>query len=407
MFESVGFRLFNLAGVESPATHWVHLRIIDEVDENPASQYRGDFWGLYLAVENEDGRFLRQHGLPDGNLYKMEFGDGTLQSHPAGGVTNKSDLKRFMTAYRGGKQPEAWWRENLDLPRYYSYRSILECIHHYDVDEAQAKNYDYFHNPETQRWQVVPWDIDLTWADHMYGNGNESFRNRVLSRPEFRLDYLDRLREIRDLLFNTNQAWALIDECAAFLSGAPGAPVQHYFIEADRAKWDFHPVMAMGGKAGQGLFYQSAETKDFKGMVQGMKDYVVSRGKWVDSVLLRDDANIPATPTVKFVGAGKYPMHGLTFRCAADPGAGTFAAQKWRVAEVSLPNVVNGKIVAPGKYEITPDWESGELKTFSPEVSVPKSAVMAGRSYRVRVRLKDAAGHWSHWSPAVDFVPTQ
>ena len=30
MFESVGFRLFNLAGVESPRTHWTSLRIVDE-----------------------------------------------------------------------------------------------------------------------------------------------------------------------------------------------------------------------------------------------------------------------------------------------------------------------------------------------------------------------------------------
>src|SRR6266568_3140008 len=29
MFEAVGFRLFNLAGVEAPNTHWIQLRIID------------------------------------------------------------------------------------------------------------------------------------------------------------------------------------------------------------------------------------------------------------------------------------------------------------------------------------------------------------------------------------------
>ena len=28
---------------------------------------------------------------------------------------------------------QQWWRDNLDLPRYYSYRAIVECIHHYDI----------------------------------------------------------------------------------------------------------------------------------------------------------------------------------------------------------------------------------------------------------------------------------
>src|SRR4029078_5902708 len=90
MFESVGFRLFNLAGVEAPKTHFVQLRIVEEAEENNATnQYVGDFWGLYLAVEQEDGRFLDEHGLPDGNLYKMEGGTGELNNQGAAGPADK------------------------------------------------------------------------------------------------------------------------------------------------------------------------------------------------------------------------------------------------------------------------------------------------------------------------------
>jgi hypothetical protein len=67
MLEALAFRLFNLAGVESSHTHWVQLRIVDSPEESPADQYRGDFWGLYLAVENLDDNFLEEHGLPDGS----------------------------------------------------------------------------------------------------------------------------------------------------------------------------------------------------------------------------------------------------------------------------------------------------------------------------------------------------
>ena len=65
MFESVGFRLFNLAGVDSPKTTFVTFRVIDDVAESSTTdQYQGDFWGVYLAVEQEDGRFLDEHNLP-------------------------------------------------------------------------------------------------------------------------------------------------------------------------------------------------------------------------------------------------------------------------------------------------------------------------------------------------------
>ncbi|HON07514.1 MAG TPA: lamin tail domain-containing protein, partial [Verrucomicrobiota bacterium] len=65
MFESVGFRLFQLAGVPSVNTTFVTFRVIDEADEaSPTTQYEGDFWGLYLATEQPNGRFLEEHNLP-------------------------------------------------------------------------------------------------------------------------------------------------------------------------------------------------------------------------------------------------------------------------------------------------------------------------------------------------------
>jgi len=43
MYESVGFRLFNLVGADAPRTHWISWRIIDEAAESPPDQYHGDF----------------------------------------------------------------------------------------------------------------------------------------------------------------------------------------------------------------------------------------------------------------------------------------------------------------------------------------------------------------------------
>jgi hypothetical protein len=407
MFESVGFRLFRLADVPAPNTHWIQLRIIDEAEENPANQYKGDFWGLYLAIENEDGRFLQEHGLPDGNLYKMEFGTGSLSNHGAGAVTNKSDLDRFISSYSTARPPAAWWRTNLDLPGYYSYRSILECIHHYDV--ADGKNYDYYLNPKTGRWSVIPWDIDLTWADHMYGGGQEPFKIRVLSHPGFRVEYQNRLREIRDLLFNPDQTGNLIDECAAIIAGPAGGLS---IVDADRAKWDYHPVMAMGGKAGQGLFYQASPTHDFRGMAGLMKNYVKTRSAWVDATLL-NDSKVPATPTLSEAGSksASLPVNHLIFHCSEYQGQSAFAAMKWRVGEISQgendAEVLNSRSSRPDNrraYEITPVWESAESAVFQPEIVVPFGVVKIGHVYRARARMKDVSGRWSHWSEPVQFA---
>ncbi len=93
--------------------------------------------------------------------------------------------------------------------------------------QVTLRSHTHFRNPETAQWSAIPWDIDLTWGDHMYGGGNEPFQSPVLSRPAFR--------------------------------------------------WDYHPIMisrhVMLEKAGQGLFYQGTRSGDFnlKRAVEGLE----------------------------------------------------------------------------------------------------------------------------------------
>ena len=178
MFEALGFRLFNLAGLEAPQTHWVHLRMIDGAEESPADQDQGDFWGLYLAVENVDEHFLKAHDLPAGNLYKIEF-EPKMEYNGNPAITNQSDVRQFISKSER-RETDSWWTNNVDLRRYYNYRSIIECIHHYDVDSG--KNYFYFLPNHSTQWIVIPWDIDLTWGDGMFGAGYEPFYRAGLFR---------------------------------------------------------------------------------------------------------------------------------------------------------------------------------------------------------------------------------
>ncbi|MFO7580566.1 MAG: hypothetical protein R6W74_10235, partial [Nitrosomonas halophila] len=89
----------------------------------------------------------------------------------------------------------------------------------------------------------------------------------------------------------------------------------------------------------------------------------------------------------------------------SDPqGAGTFAAIKWRIAEVQDYASLTGRPTEPRKYEIEPVWESDELTTFADTVRIPADGVKPDHRYRVRCKMKDTSGRWSHWSAPVQFV---
>jgi hypothetical protein len=311
----------------------------------------------------------------------MEIGEDELNHHGGDGhPADLSELKAFIRSYERARPTDQWWRENLDLAGYYSYRAIIDCVRHYDIGEG--KNYSFYRNPQTKQWIVFPWDSDLSWADRMFGDGEEPFNSFVLGRPAFQVEYRNRLREVRDLLFNPEQTHRLIDQTAAIIwdKDRPDSGL----LEADRRKWDYHPAVTNHKHAGQGRYYKMSATGDFAGMIQLMKDYVESRGFWVDQHLLRDPL-IPATPTLRKTGD-------LKFTPGSYKGRGSFAAARWRVAQFQSPH-----------YEITPAWESEEL-TEATEVAIPADRLQPGQTYRVRVRYKDTTKRWSHWSAPMEFT---
>ena len=407
LFEHTSFNLFNLVGVPASRTAPLQLRIVENASATgpTTSQYDDDFQGLYLYVEQDDGRFLDAHGLPDGNLYKMEsgVGGGSLNNQGPTQVSDNSDLVTFVNTITNAATTDQWIRDNFDLQSYYSYRAVVEAIHHGDI--GYGKNYYYYHNPVTNKWQVIPWDTDLTWSDNMYGNGQEPFLAAVLSRPAFLLEYRNRAREVRDLLYNSEQTGTLIDAWSALVN----RDIDGFsFVDADRAMWDYNPIMASAyvnaSKAGQGRYYQGGggniipSPGGFEGMMNKMKAYILTRGSYIDNTVIgaTEEAAAPLRGSVVSVGSAGFPVNDLRFRTsnfAAGNLGGAFAAMQWRIADVTatatgtLPN-----------YEINAAWQSAEITTFNSDVQIPPASVQPGHLYRVRVRFKDSNGRWSHWS---------
>ncbi len=363
MFEALSFKLFNLAGCPAPKTHWLQLRVIDEAHEDGlfnaahppittgGTQYDGDFWGLYMAIEQMDGRFLDEHELPDGNLYKMESGYGELNNQGPTQPDDFSDIRYFKDTFESWPS-EQWWTTHANLDHYHAMFAVHRAVHHGDITH---KNHFFYNNPEpitnewgtNLLWSQLPWDVDLTWTTY-YGDMSDPWsRAGILGHSAINIRNRNFTRHFNDLMWGNDQIHQLIDEMAAIID-PPGAEVS--IVDADRAMWDWHWVVGDAAfpnyidqpashKAGQNRFYAAAQSagheRSFAGMVQLMKDYATARRTYMEA--LAADAAIPNQPQIAYIGSAGYPANDLRFSVTpfSDPqGAGTFGAMSWRIAEV-------------------------------------------------------------------------
>lgn len=448
--EAVAFKLYNLAGVPAPRTSFVQWRVIDSATEhNPGDQYDGDLWGLYLAFGNLDNHFKDTHGLPDGNLFQLQSGQNELTGQGRGQPGDLSDLNAFISGYSTSNQTEAWFRTNLNLTGYASWRAVTEAVN--NTDRREQENVVYFRAPSEGRWQIHPWDCDLLYEPFdrwgPQGTQNASAYERLqncLKHPSIRIHWQNRCRELQDLLLNPDQAWKVMDETVAIVANEPprlipadpmqpGYAINSGFIEVDRRMWDWHPQATSKGlyyqtphavpNMGNGPpqpFYRKLASGDFSGMLKWTKDFIASdphgggrltamAAGTVNPLTLatgEPPAAIPATPNLSYGGPPGFPSNKLILQSSSFQAAGGtgFAAMQWRIGEIHDPTVPGFDPALPWIYEISNLWASPDLTSFSATITPPATYLVAGRTYRARVRHQNLAGHWSHWSPPLEFT---
>ncbi len=410
LFEPVAFKLYELAGAPSPQTHYFNFQVIDGASATGADQYSGDFWGLYIGIEQPDGSFLDERDLPDGSIFNMHgsaFGDTSQRHQGSDQPTDRSDLEDFLDGIDGGFETLAWWEQNLNWDSYFAWNIINHVVNNADI--RPDENVNYYHNQVTGQWYVIPWDLDLTFEDAPHLNQpvttREDIRSLLRDHPLAKLAYQNRLREIVDLLLANGDAAQVVKEFANVLTlGGTDQSI----VSANQAQWDYNPQ-----KVKKGIWYKNftnglLPSQSFDGLVTYMQNYLNPGGYGYNLLTGQgSDAGIPTKPTISYVGQPNFAVDGLTFQTSpfSDPqGAGTFAKIEWRVAEVLNSSVANYQAGNPYVYEIEGTWESGELSTFANQATVPTAAVQSGKTYRARVRMQDADGHWSHWSNAVEFL---
>jgi hypothetical protein len=426
MDEAVAYRAYQLAGVPCSDTHWVHFRVIDDaIETSPRSQYEGDLWGLYLAVQEKNGAWLRENSLPDGNIYSPESGP----KHTAPGMpTDGSDAASFANACQRSQQ-ESWWRAHLDLPAYYGFQALNRLLA--NIDLRPDGNHYLYHKPDGH-WIVLPHDLDMMFIPKSHQPGFVRQR-RCLEAPALRIEYQNRAREILDLFCSDRSAKGgqigqLVNELARALRPAGQ---ERNWAELDEAMWNWNPRDNVRGQYYMnpcrdsrmgGGWLRTLATPDFAGFckyivefctdARPVKNYRPNDGNQLGygygylAYESRDD-KIPATPTVRFKGEKNvFPVDGLNFAVNpfSSPAGAKFAALQWRVREISAPGIQGFVTGQPFKYEIESGWTSGDLEHDGADLRVPKNVCSSEKTYRVRARYKDDGDRCSHWSQAIEFV---
>ncbi len=412
LFEPVAFRLYELAGTPSPHTQYFQFRVIDGAEEASAtSQYEGDFWGLYIAIQQPDGRFLDERGLPDGSVFNIHGSAAGSSIRHQGSLLpeNKSDLTAFIRDSPRTNTLE-WWEQNLNFDAYFGWNAINLAVNNSDL--RPSENVNYYHNQENNQWYTIPWDLDLTFEDRPHLSRPDSQWESiqlVFNRyPTIKQLYQNRVRELLDLLLDNGDAAKVVSEYAGFL--LQGDP-ENSVVDANQAMWDYHPR-----KTKKGIWYKNftpalMPNPSFAGLEKYMQTFLTPGGYGRDRLAAKaTDAAIPERPTIESAGEANFPVNRVRLRSSAfvDPdGADSFARMEWRVAEVNLPGIAGYDANRPNLYEIEGTrWESGELNVWTPEIDVPVGSLESGRTYRARVRVQDATGKWSHWSLPLEFVTT-
>lgn len=399
--EVLSLRSYRLAGVPTPPATWVHWRVVQSAEEvDPKNQYRGDLWGPYVAIGEMDPRILADRKLPDGLTVSIQSG---IKHTPRGMTDAPKVWEKFLNGMRSNPKEE-WWRQNLDLPSYFSFHAMNRLLG--NVDLRPDGNHGYYRHPDGH-WAPIPWDTDMMFVPRHHQPGHIDAIG-CLRHPAIALEYRNRAREILDLFASdADERGGQVGQLVADLGRA--LTPSGYTVDwprLDEALWNQHPRMNQ-----KGTFYvnpfnashfggpwkRTLTTNDFAGFQRYLVDFCTdsrptkkyapndgdTRGYgWGYLAHEAKDDQIPAKPTIERLPASN------RFKVSAFSSPKGFkpAALEWRV----------GRVGQVGWYELGEHWRKEEGSGV--EMEIPAGVIAEKGEYRVRARWRDDMGRCSHWS---------
>ena len=231
------------------------------------------------------------------------------------------------------------------------------------------------------------------------------FKYSVLHHRPLRQRYQNRARELLDLVFDTRQIHALVNELGAAIGRKQADTTSH---RLDAALWNHHPMATSGHR---GTFYQNPirprhqsatiqfSSAGIEGRIAYFKEYLAKSPRsnslrggrahvgWGFRQLEKDsrDPQIPVTPTVALNTQASV----LTAQCTpftSPTDNAILAAQAWRIAEVYYPGIPGYQQGDPCRFEADALWQR-KSKKYGDSIAIPRADLRPGRTYHIRARF--------------------
>ncbi len=389
--ESLCNKLLDLTGGLERAADYNQLRIIDDSIEEGRD---GDFWGLYLVLEDFGGSMLDEHKLPDGDIWVtkptvIDY-DGKNDS-----TLNAETLIRNM--WFGNRAANTIYGQNAN--NYYgkhSNKTYFPGGGEVPLDINRRTDETYL--PAGEGKQLDVWS-DL---DNAFGSPNDDFTtfkrdtsvkdilntNADVIPDEDKIEYQGVLRSMYDLILNPEQRDFLVDMESRKIYQPEAA---HDWTTIDKDRWD-----------------TPYDLGTIDAHINWYKEWLKDRAELILNSDTTDgikDLLIPDKPIIALTGNAA--VNRLKFSSSAYVGTNNFAAMEWRIGEWSNPANLFYLEECDPIYEVEEKWSSGEISTFAATYTIPHQALLEeNRTYKFRVRYKDNTGRWSHWSDPVSLKAT-
>ena len=232
----MSYRVFAAAGSPAPRCNFATVSV------------NGKDLGLYVHVEEFKAPFLARHfDSADGNLYEGTVSDftptyrGTIEKKTNEDAADWSDIDAVVAALQDPSDAglEALG-EIVDLDRYLSHWATEVLVGHWDGYAGNRNNYWFYREPGG-RFVFLPWGTDGTF--HLEDDPNPfdnisdpppsvlaltAIPNRLYNHPGWQAEYVARLKEILDAVWDTEDLLAAVDEMAAIVQ-------QHALPDEQRA----------------------------------------------------------------------------------------------------------------------------------------------------------------------------
>jgi spore coat protein CotH len=298
----VGYDLFARAGVPAPYADFARLYMNDV------------YYGMFSQAEQVDKRFLHRMDIEiHGNLYKPYYGNLCSLDYISDPEEREWWYRHYYpkkTNRLGGHEdiiafielinhtPEAQFPEAiaevLDVNEWLDWYAVNILIGNFEMME---KNHYFYHDLSTDRWLVLPWDLDLSLGHNMWGPGvgglldeeiswdnpidsgtQESKKvdgkwnkliDTMMNVPEFRFFHCRRLRELMADEFSPTEMFPHIDEAFEYI---------HHWAKPDPYRWQ-------------------PESFQFSEGPEELKTYVVNRIQFLEEEMTTfcPDLDVPLT----------------------------------------------------------------------------------------------------------------